>query len=163
MDLRTPTAGYTAEGTYTETFTYNVETSIEPRARAVDDYGGVGDWDAYDCLLTDINLDTVLEVPIAEMQCWSPNAGGPDCTGSPDGEPQTTFLLAATYTDPDAALGGRVVEVQWDFDGNGTADWTEAVSDVIGAGTASVFHSYGVEGSFVPWVRFIDNDGGMGN
>ncbi|MCE7883601.1 MAG: PKD domain-containing protein, partial [Actinobacteria bacterium ATB1] len=160
VDARTPSSGYQAEGTKTTVHAMGVVGSWEPKARAVDDHGGVGGWDKYDCVFTDINLDTVQEAPNATMQWWSPcyEILGVCSGGSPDGRPATTFTFTADYSDADSDLGGLVTGVQWDFNGDGVADSTQTFAGSA-SGTRTTTYTYNTQGVFQPQVRFQDNDG----
>ncbi|MCC7076046.1 MAG: PKD domain-containing protein, partial [Acidimicrobiia bacterium] len=160
VDARTPASGFQPEGTKTTTHAMGVVGYWEPKARAVDDHGGTGGWDKFDCFFTDIDLDTVQEAPNATMQWWSPcyEVLGLCSPGAPDGRPATTFTFTADYEDGDDDLGGLVTDVEWDFDGDGNADSTQSFGG-SGSGTRTTTHTYNAEGVFEPQVRFKDNDG----
>ncbi len=151
-------AGSCTSCTVSTTHSYGAVVSVTPKARAVDNDGATSAWDAYDVLGIEYELNTAVEAPEVTMQWWSPCAGGwpLGCTGgSPDGRPGT-FTLNADFDDPDAAYGGRVDTVRWDFDGNGTADSTVAITPA-GSGSTSTTNVY-AEGVYQPQVEVVDND-----
>ena len=161
------------EGTATTTYSYGASGGRVPQVRFKDNDGAYSGWDAHShvACLGPCSLDTSVADPTADMQCWSPagNDGGV-CGAGRDGRPGTTFTFSAAYADPDrgSPLGGQVVRVQWDFNGDCPAGAAEShscverttdISDSDGEGTATTTYSYGASGGRVPQVRFKDNDG----
>ena len=140
-------SGVTATHTYPSTGTY------QPRVRAVDDGGLPGQWARLEVGGAPVDLD-VVDVD-ASMQDWSPcfDVAGICVPGSPDGTTSTEFTLAA-----EVAADASVDRVEWDFDGDGTADQSDDVADAPAA-TVTATHTYATAGSFVPRVRAIDTGG----
>ncbi|MFP4474496.1 MAG: PKD domain-containing protein [Desulfatibacillaceae bacterium] len=69
-------------------------------------------------------------------------------TASPeDGDAPLTVAFDATATD-----NGSVTYYEWDFDGDGTYDYTSAV-------TGDTSHDYGSPGTYNPVLRVTDDDG----
>jgi len=162
VDDTTSVAGGAGCGscTVTTTHSYGAVVTVQPQVRSVDNDGARSGWDKVDIAGINVDLDTVVTPPDATMQWWSPCFEIVGCSaGSPDGFPGN-YTLNADYSDGDAGLGGRVVEAQWDFDGNGTVDQYQAVTDTSGSGSVSVVHAY-AKGVYQPQVRFKDNDGAL--
>ena len=63
----------------------------------------------------------------------------------------TAVVLTAAVVDPD----GTVVLFEWDFDGDGTFDWSSAT-------TPGTMHLYGLLGDFTSVLRATDDAGGHG-
>ena len=158
VDLSGPVSDTTGSGAVTATHAYQAEGTFRPGVRFVDDDGEVGQWS------WGPPVEVRVQAPRATLVSWTPCARllGICGAGAPDGTTATAFTLQASWVDPDAGAGGRVVAAEWDFDGDGAADETVAVDDPAGAGTASVSHVYAAAGRYRPQVRFRDDDGAVG-
>ncbi len=121
-DWSSPAAGQ-AEHTYPTAPTKTYEAGL----RVTDNDGNVAEA-AIDVLVTNHN-PTV-------------DAGGPY-----DGPPGQPIPLVGSATDD-----GQVVLYEWDFDADGTFDWSSASS-------ASVDHVYGAVGEWTATLRARDDDG----
>ena len=158
------------------TWTYPGTGAVVPRVRALAG-AEASPWDAFDLFgrVPPLRVETVR--PRGEMAWWSPCAharldlgeqllqgvpawaaslGGCLVEGAPDVTPDTPVTLRARFWDPDETAGGRVVAVQWDFEGDGTPD-AETALEPESAGDVEIDHTY-PEGAYGPRVRFADND-----
>ena len=93
-------------------------------------------------------IDRCDDPPSATMGTWSPLGGA-----GIDGSVGTMFTFYANATDD-----VRLARVEWDFDGDGSADGSRQVSGKSAIVNAT--HAYGKEGTYHPEVRAIDGAGG---
>ena len=134
----------TSEGTATHT--YGSVVTVVPMVRVRDTRGRTSPWmPALGALWS--TLETRATPPLTYL-AWSPGVG----------RPSTDFEFRAKFRHIDAALGAKVVTVQWDFDGDGDAERTESVAP-SGDGTATTSLAYLHTGSYHPRVRVIDDFG----
>ena len=159
---RTSIAGVTAS------HVYGTGGTFQPGVRTVDAGGAVSAWARVTVPFGPLSVPVDLDVTgtAGEMHWWSPChepvpllGCGP---GAPDGDADTEFTFTA-----DVAHENGVGSVDWDFDGDGVADVTEAVEPVEGAAPSRVAgvnatHVYGGEGSWRPQVRAVDPQGAPG-
>jgi hypothetical protein len=138
--------GKSATGSLQRSF--SEPATIVPAVRAVDDEGFVSGWDVLEQGGSPATLVIGgTEAPEVEMGRWEPfSAAGPD--GPADAE----FAFSAS-----ASSAAGLDRMEWDFDGNGAADASSALSGTSDSATA--LHSYGTAGTWVPKVRAVDADG----
>lgn len=92
-------------------------------------------------------INAFADTPFAVMNVWSPYSPSGD-----DGTPDTTFTFSADVTASDGIL-----EVEWDFDGDGSEDKTTSISGAPNhvSGVTETY-VYGDENIYYPQVRVID-------
>jgi Ca2+-binding RTX toxin-like protein len=150
VDMTTPISGApTLVSAITATHVYGSDGNYTPKVRAVDASNQASSWDAFNVGSDLPVLDIVTPAPVATMNQWSPFAS----TG-PDGYTTTTFTLAASAT---SAVG--IDKLEWDFDGNGSADATSDFNGETSVSSSTQTHVYGTVGSYTPKVRAVDVDG----
>ena len=129
FDWSSTTTGNTSH-TYTEVGTYNAVFRV-----------------------TDNEGATATAVAMTSVVSVGPE-GSPTAQGSatPDNGPAPlTVQFNGTGTDPD----GTIVRYEWDFDNDGTYDWSSISS-------AATTHTYATPGTYVAALRVTDNSGNTG-
>lgn len=160
VDLRTPATGFADAGTFDATFSYPAATSVEPKARGIDELGAEGAWDKYDCGGFDIDLDVIdagPPVPPLVFLPWEPNDADGACEGGGDrdGRPSTSFLLTVEVDDPQ----DDQIAVEWDFDGDGDPDLRTPATGFRPEGSIDERWIPGEELSAIPAARVLDTTG----
>jgi len=110
------------------THTYNKAGAYRAVFTVVDNDGNT------DKVLADIKVDGLPSV-----------SAGADITGG--SAPLKVFLYGSA-----ADLDGSITKYEWDFDGNGSYDWSSQSG-------ANVVHTYGTAGAYAAKLRVTDNDG----
>ena len=139
---------------FTGNTTYNVENRTDNSIIATDNWWGTIDvaeiktkiWDYHD----DINYGEVVFSPLL-MTEEGPSNYVPvvDVFADPLlGRVPSTVTFTASATDPD----GTIELYEWDFDGDGTYDWSSTVN-------GNTEHTYGTSGEYIATCRITDNLG----
>ncbi len=113
----------------THTYTYNQSGIYNAILKVTNSYGDV----AYDTAFITVSPTP----PVASAEANPSN-----------GEAPLTVNFAGSGTDPD----GYIVLYEWDFDGDGTYDWSSG-------STGNTSHEYTEPGTFSAIFRITDNDG----
>ncbi len=167
VDLTTPVEGAAVQGEVTDVYVYPPDAPgpFFPRVRVTDNDGLSSAWTVLwpgPWSRSPLELGTI--APVATGLGWAPCGGLLDvlCAGRPDDRGHgTKFAFTAEFRDPDGAVGGLVTGVEWDWDGDGAGDLFQS-TDELASGAVTAEHGYGEPGVYRPQVRFVDNDGLVG-
>jgi len=158
----TPTSGLAPLTVYFTTDGYDPVGTIEVFRW---DFDGNGSWDTYDTVARDYThaynssgtYNAVLYVQSSTGATATANItiqvnnNPPTATADvvpSNGEVPLTVQMTGSGTDQD----GSIVLYEWDFDGNGTYDWSSTT-------TGNTSHTYTTEGTYQAVFKVTDNEG----